>query len=222
VTCPPTFGPLSGQTGACEDWRLLGRLWTNLGPVGELKLGNQHPLAAIHQTRQNWVRLVAPEERRVAIMTLFLSCFLLGFLTGLRSLTAPAAVCWAAHFGWLNLAGTKLAFISHPAVLVIVTALALGELVADKLPKTPARTAPLGLIARIVFGAFCGVTVAASTGGSLLVAAIVAVVGALIGTFGGYNVRRALGLRTHLPDFAVALAEDVIAVAGSLLIVSRI
>ena len=154
-------------------------------------------------------------------MTLFLSCFLLGCLTGLRSLTAPATICWAAHFGWLNLAGTKLAFIGRPAVLVIVTALALGELVADKLPRTPARTAPLGLIARIVLGAFCGVAVAASAGGNLFVSAIVAVVGALIGTFGGYNARHALLLRAHLPD-AVALAEDVIAVAGGLLIVSRI
>jgi uncharacterized membrane protein len=122
----------------------------------------------------------------------------------------------------LNVAGSKLAFINRPVFLVVMTALALGELIADKLPRTPARTAPLGLIARIVLGAFCGVAVAASAGGNLFVSAIVAVVGALIGTFGGYNARHALLLRAHLPDFAVALAEDVIAVAGGLLIVSRI
>ena len=117
-------------------------------------------------------------------MTLFLSCFLLGCLTGLRSLTAPATICWAAHFGWLNVAGSKLAFINRPVFLVVMTALALGELIADKLPRTPARTAPLGLIARITFGAFCGVAIAASAGGNLLTAATVAVVGALIGMFG--------------------------------------
>jgi uncharacterized membrane protein len=71
-----------------------------------------------------------------------------------------------------------------------------------------------------VFGAFCGVALAASAGGNLLAAAIVAVVGALIGTFGGYNGRHALVVRGHVPDFVVALAEDVIAVAGSLLIVA--
>ena len=56
----------------------------------------------------------------------------------------------------------------------------------------------------------------------MLVPAIVAVVGALIGTFVGYKTRHILVLRAHVPDFAVALAEDVIAVAGCLLIVSHI
>src|SRR6202167_4971811 len=83
-------------------------------------------------------------------MTLLLCCLLLGCLTGLRSLTPPAAVCWAAHLGWLNFAGTKLAFIDSPVTLILLTLLAVAELIADKLPKTPARTAPLGLIARLV------------------------------------------------------------------------
>jgi uncharacterized membrane protein len=155
-------------------------------------------------------------------MTLLLFCLLLGCLTGLRSLTAPALVCWAAHLGWLNFAGTKLAFIDRPVTLVVLTLLAIVELIADKLPKTPARTAPPGLIARIVLGCLCGVALATSVGGNLLVPAIVGVVGALIGTFAGYKIRHTLVLRTHLPDFAVALAEDVIAVAGSLLIVSHV
>ena len=85
-------------------------------------------------------------------MTLLLLCFLLGCLTGLRSLTPPAAVCWAAHLGWLHFEGTKLAFLGHPVTLIVFTLLALAELIADKLPSTPARTAPLGLIARIVLG----------------------------------------------------------------------
>ena len=100
--------------------------------------------------------------------------------------------------------------------------LALLELIADKLPNTPARTAPLGLLARIVFGCLGGVAVVTSTGGNLLVAAIVSAIGALVGTFAGYNVRKALVLRAHLPDFGVALAEDVIAIAGGLLIVSQV
>src|SRR6478736_6656198 len=101
------------------------------------------------------------------LMTLVLLSFLLGCVAGLRSLTAPAVVCWAAHFGWIHLAGTKLAFLAHPATLVVVTLLALGELVADKLPRTPARTSPPGRIARVLLGGFCGVALATSTGGSL-------------------------------------------------------
>jgi uncharacterized membrane protein len=154
-------------------------------------------------------------------MTLLLFCLLLGSLTGLRSLTAPAVVCWAAHFGWLDFAGAKLAFIDRPVTLIVLTLLAVIELIADKLPN-PARTAPPGVIARIVLGGLCGVALATSAGRSLLIPSIVAVVGALIGTFVGYKTRLTLVLRAHAPDFAVALAEDVIAVAGSLLIVSHI
>jgi uncharacterized membrane protein len=155
-------------------------------------------------------------------MTILLLCFLLGCVTGLRSLTAPAVVCWAAHLGWLHLAGTKLAFIGRPVTLIVLTLLALVELAADKLPNTPARTAPAGLIARVVFGCLCGVAVGTNADGSLLVAAIVGVIGALVGTFAGYNVRKVLVLRAHLPDFGVALAEDLIAIAGGLLIVSHL
>jgi len=114
-------------------------------------------------------------------MTLLLFCLLLGSLTGLRSLTAPAVVCWAANLGWLDFAGTKLAFIDRPVTLIVLTVLAAIELIADKLPKTPARTAPPGLIARIALGCLCGVALATSAGRNLLVPSIVAVVGAFMG-----------------------------------------
>jgi|ERR1700680_2735839 len=151
-----------------------------------------------------------------------LLCFLLGFVTGLRSLIAPAAVCWAAHLGWLNFAGTSLAFIDRPALLIVFTLLAIVELIADKLPRVPARTDPPGLIARIVLGCLCGFALATSAGGNLLVAAIVGIIGALVGTFAGYNIRQALVVQAHLPDLGVALAEDLIAIGGSLLIVSHL
>ncbi|MGA8621138.1 MAG: DUF4126 family protein [Candidatus Sulfotelmatobacter sp.] len=155
-------------------------------------------------------------------MILLVFCLLFGCLTGLRCLTTPAAVCWAAHLGWLNLASTKLAFMDCPVTLILFTLLAVAELIADKLPKAPARTAPPGLIARVVLGCLCGVALATSAGGKLLVPAIVGVVGAVIGTFVGYKTRHTLVFRAHVPDFAVAIAEDVIAVAGSLLIVSHV
>jgi len=154
-------------------------------------------------------------------MTVLLPCFLLGCIAGLRSLTAPALVCWAAHLGWLHFSGTKLAFIGRPWTLTLFTLLALVELIADKLPGTPARTAPVGLIARIVLGGACGVALAISAGTNVSLAAIAGVLGALVGTYAGYNIRRALVSQRRMPDFAVALAEDTIAIAGGLLIVSR-
>src|SRR5260370_5201107 len=81
-----------------------------------------------------------------------LLAFGIGVVTGLRSMTAPAVVVWAAHLGWMNLSGSPLAFLGSAWAVGIFTVAALGEFVADKLPTTPARTAAVGLTARIVLG----------------------------------------------------------------------
>jgi uncharacterized membrane protein len=101
---------------------------------------------------------------------------------------------------------------------MVVTLLAVVELIADKLPNTPARTAPLGLIARILLGGACGLALATSAGISLSFSVLLASIGALVGAFVGYNSRRLVVSKAHVPDFAVAVAEDVIAIAGGLLI----
>jgi uncharacterized membrane protein len=155
-------------------------------------------------------------------MTAFLLSFLLGFVDGLRSLTAPAIVCWAAHLGWLHFDGTKLAFIDRRSTLIVFTLLAIIELVVDKLPNTPPRTAPLGLIARIVLGGASGLALATGAGISVSLAVVAAAIGAIAGAFAGYQVRRAVVLRAHLPDLVAAIAEDVITIAGGLLIVSHV
>ena len=148
----------------------------------------------------------------------FLLTFLLGCVDGLRSLTPPALVCWAAHLGWLHFAGTRFAFINHRSTLIIFTLLAVVELIADKLPNTPARTAPLGLSARVFLGGACGLGLATSAGTSVSLSVLLASTGALVGAFAGYHSRRLVVSKAHVPDLAVAVAEDVIAIAGGLLI----
>jgi uncharacterized membrane protein len=83
-------------------------------------------------------------------VTLLLA-FLIGIFAGLRSLTSPVTMAWAAHLGWLKLEA-PLSYIGSLPSVVILTLLAVAELVGDKLPRTPNRTAPLGLIARLVIG----------------------------------------------------------------------
>ena len=74
----------------------------------------------------------------------------LGMMTGLRTMTPIAIVCWFAYLGHLPLEGTWAGWAGKLAAVVLFTLLALGELVADKLPKTPNRTAPGPLAARLV------------------------------------------------------------------------
>jgi uncharacterized membrane protein len=152
-------------------------------------------------------------------MTL-LFAFLIGFFAGLRSLTAPAATAWAVHLGWLKLQRPLSLIGSLPSV-VILTLLAVGELVADKLPNTPNRTSPIGLIARIVTGGVAGACVAAGGGQGALPGALLGAVGGVVGCFGGYQARTRLVKALGTRDIYVALLEDLIAVAGSLWVVSR-
>jgi uncharacterized membrane protein len=99
--------------------------------------------------------------------------------------------------------------------------LAITEIIFDKLPNTPNRTAPPGLIARIVTGGFAGTCVALGGGQSAYVGAALGVVGGIVGCFGGYQVRTRLVRSLRQPDFYIALIEDLIAIGGSLFIVSR-
>ncbi|MEO8260587.1 MAG: DUF4126 family protein [Acidobacteriota bacterium] len=152
-------------------------------------------------------------------MTLLLP-FLIGFFAGLRSLTPLAATSWGAYLGWLRLERPLSLVGSLPAVCVL-TLLAAAELVADKLPNTPNRTSPPGLIARIVSGGFAGACVSASLGQAIVPGAAAGAAGGVAGTFAGYRARTGLVRALGTPDIYVALLEDLIAVAGSLWVVSH-
>lgn len=156
------------------------------------------------------------------MMTWLVLAFLIGCVTGLRSMTGPAVVCWGAHLGWLRLSHSPLAFLDHPVSLVIFSLLAVGELIADKLPRVPKRTDPGPLVVRVIFGAACGAAIFASVQQSLLIGAVMGAVGGVTGTYAGYFTRRWTTVQKHLPDLPVALLEDLIAVAGGLLLVSRV
>ena len=46
-------------------------------------------------------------------MGTFLALLIIGVIAGLRTMTAPAAVSWAARLGWLELGQTNLAFLGY-------------------------------------------------------------------------------------------------------------
>jgi uncharacterized membrane protein len=145
--------------------------------------------------------------------------FLIGVVAGLRSMTAAAAVSWAARLGWLHLEGTGLAFLGYAATPYILSLAAIGELVTDKLPKTPSRKAPPSFIARVVSGVLCGAAIGLSKN-SLALCLVAGVIGAVLGTLGGYECRVRLVRALGGNDLPIALLEDAIAIAGAFLIVS--
>jgi uncharacterized membrane protein len=157
----------------------------------------------------------------VSLFLVLALAFAIGAIAGLRSFTAPAAVCWAASLGWLHLGGSRLAFLGSTVALYIASALALLELWLDKQAWIGGRTKPGPLIDRVIMGALSGAAFCISTGQSITTGAIAGGIGALVATFGGYNARRRIVADLAVADIKVALVEDFVAVGGAFLIVSR-
>jgi uncharacterized membrane protein len=147
--------------------------------------------------------------------------FGIGFAAGLRSLTPPAVVAWAAYLGWLDLNNTPLAFMGSIIAVIVFSLLALVELFADLQASTGKRTAPVPLIARIITGGLCGACISAASHQSLVLGAIVGAVGAIIGAFAGYETRKKLVAALKAKDLFVALVEDVVTVGLACFFVSR-
>jgi uncharacterized membrane protein len=149
-----------------------------------------------------------------------LFAFLIGLFAGMRALTPPAVVAWAVHFQLLKVDAAMRWIGSAPSVLIL-TMLAISELVYDKRPDTPSRTAPAGLIGRIMTGGLCGACVAMGGHEQAILGALLGVAGGLVGCFGGYQARTRLVKALGVRDLVVALVEDAVAIGGSIFVVTR-
>jgi uncharacterized membrane protein len=154
-------------------------------------------------------------------MSIYILAFLMGVVVGLRAFTPAAAVSWGASLGWLHLQGTWVAFLGFPITAYILSVLAIGELISDKLPRTPSRRTPMPFGARIAIGALCGAALGMSSQ-ALLGGIVAGAIGALAGTLGGYELRVRLAKAIGGRDLPIALVEDAVAIAGAALIVLRL
>jgi len=156
-------------------------------------------------------------------LTLVLAILVIGFATGLRSMTTLAVVAWAAHLGCLSLGATSLSFMSSAIAVGIFTLFAIGEYIADLLPNTPNRTSAVGLSARFITGSFSGACLAAATGNSVALG-LISGVAAIGGAFAGFYARTGLVKSLGVKDAFVAIPEDLVAIGlaiASICLMSR-
>lgn len=156
---------------------------------------------------------------------LYVLCILIGGATGLRSMTGIALVTLAAQRGWpnlrwLHLHGTGLQFLEHPVSMGVFVLLALGELIADKLPFIPSRIQPGPLVSRFAFAALCGSALAVAASTSWILPALFAGIAAVVSAYAGYWLRRTITMR-GVKDLPIALLEDATAILFALFAVSR-
>jgi uncharacterized membrane protein len=128
-----------------------------------------------------------------------------GAIAGLRSMAAPQLL--SRRLSHRRRRRGRLAqVLGSPAAARTLRLAALGEVVADKVPRMPARTKPLPLLGRAAAGALCGLAVAGELGTRRLGPALVGAGAAVAATFAAYHLRR--GADRALPDALVGFAED--------------
>lgn len=144
-------------------------------------------------------------------MSVLISAFVLGIACGLRALVGLAAVSWAASSQQLPLQGTWISFLGSRVTPYITSLLAIGEMISDKLPKTPSRLVPPQFGARIMMGALTGTAIGLSHG-ELVMSILSGIVGSVVGTLAGSRAR-SFAAKVFGRDLPAALLEDVVAVA---------
>ena len=142
---------------------------------------------------------------------------LLGGLTGLRSMMPMAVLCWFAYAGNLPVHRSWAFWTTKLVTAIVFSVLAAGELIGDKLPHTPSRTAPFPLIARIAFGGLVGAIAATALHGSLIEGVVLGAISAVAGAFLGFHLRHFLVKERGLSDLFVALTEDVLTIGLAVL-----
>ncbi|AKK28314.1 DUF4126 family protein [Mycobacterium sp. EPa45] len=155
------------------------------------------------------------------VLLALLFALLIGIVAGLRAMTPLAVLAWGAMLGWINLAdaphGHWSSWLGNIIAVVVLSLLALVELVTDQLPKTPSRKVPAQFGARIVIGALAGAVIGTPFG-HIFSAIGGGMIGAVLGTMGGAQVRGALGAKFG-KDRPAALLEDAVAIIGGFLVV---
>ena len=136
-------------------------------------------------------------------------------------MTPIAVLCWFAYRNALHLVGWR-SFAANIIAVIIFTLMALGEYAGDKLPSTPSRTAPIGLIGRSLFGAFVALLLAQPLLLNPVLAIVLGIVGALLGTYVGWFARTRCVMGLKCPDWPVAIAEDCVTIALSIALLNAV
>jgi uncharacterized membrane protein len=137
----------------------------------------------------------------------------LGAISGMRSMAAPAIVSRFAHTGLLPLQDSQIKFLTHKNSAKTMAVMAIGEMVADKLPFIPKRTSVFPLMTRAVSGALSATAFTKARKRSAVLGALIGSLAAVGASYGAYKLRKVVGDKTHLPDTIVAVAEDALVAA---------
>jgi uncharacterized membrane protein len=145
----------------------------------------------------------------------YLQSFCIGIIAGMRSISAPALVSnYLADKQSVEIDKSSFRFLASQNTANVLTLLAIGEMIADKLPIVPDRISPVPLIGRGISGGICGAALCIAEDERPEIGALAGLTGAIISTYGFYYLRGKLSENTGIPNLLLGLAEDALAVKG--------
>ena len=134
-----------------------------------------------------------------------------GVLAGMRSIAAPAFLSHELSRKPGKALKRALPALTSKKVSQRLRLMALGELVADKSSKTPARIAPKILVGRILTGAITGAAGSRERKGAKVGLAVVGAAAAIASSYFFYGFRTLASDKLRVPNLLAGLIEDGLA-----------
>lgn len=137
----------------------------------------------------------------------------LGVVAGMRSQLPGALLAWRSSRGELphNVPGPG-GVLRRRGSVPLTTLAAFGEMVGDKLPRTPSRLEDGPFVGRVTLGAAAGSAVSVAFGRSRIAGAALGAAGAAAGSVAGHRLRAMAVQSTGTSDTVWALVEDGLAI----------
>jgi uncharacterized membrane protein len=141
----------------------------------------------------------------------------IGTLAGMRTSSAPAVTSQIlSHHHSKRLEKSPLNFMQSKIVANTLTVLSIGEIVADKLPSTPNRTAPAGVIFRGLSGALAGASIYKASGNNIWVGSVLGAATAVASTYLSFILRKSAGKKTSIIDPILGGIEDALVIGAGI------
>ena len=153
---------------------------------------------------------------------LYTSAAAIGAIAGMRAMSAPAVISQVVRKGELAVEGSKLGFLNTSGALSISALLAVGELIADKLPSTPNRTDVGPLVARAISGGLSGAVIFSAKKKSPWAGGLLGALTAVAATYAAFHLRRSVKEKLHIPDVVLAAAEDALVARAGVFVVRQL
>jgi uncharacterized membrane protein len=147
----------------------------------------------------------------------YLTAMGLGAIAGMRSMAAPALLSQQlSRMDDSVLQDSPFRYLQSGPVATTLSVLALGELIADKVPNVPDRIDGPSFFFRTLSGAVVGAAAATAAKEDATKGAILGGLAAAAATFGFYYLRKSLGSNSNMANAAWGFVEDAIAVSSGI------